>query len=406
MTGTAAAAAHRRVLLVEFAPSGGLYQFTFQEGAALAGRGHHVVLVTGPNPELASLTPGFRVISRFPTWDPAAAEDIPDWRRRVRRGWRALLLAESWRRLVVLSRRTRPDVVQVSELRYPLDSLGALALARYGRAGVVVDVAHNPVPFDVSGSSAGVEKKGGLGGWLLSRAYATFNLVLVLSEGAREHLLAAFPGTRRTAVCGHGVFTALPPPGEREAFSLPSSAGPSILFFGSWTRYKGLPLLLEAFAMVRARIPDARLIVAGPVMPDVDVAALTARAAEIGRVELRPGYVPLTDVSAVFDGARVVALPYSVVNVSGVVHLAYAFGRPVVATQVGAMADVVKDAVTGVLTETTAESFASGLLRVLEDDALADDYGEAAFRTLVGDSSWDAVAERIERSWDDIALER
>jgi glycosyltransferase involved in cell wall biosynthesis len=406
VTGISADGAPRRVLLAEFGPSGGLFHFAFQQGAALACRGHHVVLVTGPNPELASLTPGFRVLSGFPTWDPTATEDIPNWRRRARRGWRALLLAESWRRLVVLSRRTRPDVVQVSELHYPLDSLGALALARYGRAALVVDLAHNPLPFDVSGSSAGVEKTGSLGASLLSRAYAACDLVLVLSEGAREHLLAAFPATRRTAVCGHGVFTALQQPGEGEPLSPPSAAGPSILFFGSWTRYKDLPLLLEAFALVRARIPDARLVVAGPVMPDVDVAALTAQAGEIGGVELRPGYVPMTNLPAVFGEARVVALPYSVVNVSGVVHLAYSFGRPVVATNVGSMADVVKDAVTGVLTEATAESFASGLLRVLEDDALADEYGEAAFRTLLGDSSWDAVAERIERSWDDIALNR
>lgn len=388
------------MLLAEFGAAGGLFHFAYQEGTAIAERGHQVVLVTGPNPELESRTPGFRVLSRFPTWDTTAAEDIEGWRRKARRAWRALLLAESWRRLVILSRRSCPDVVQVSELRYPLDSLGALALAKYGRAALVVDLAHNPLPFDVTGSSTGVEKTGGLSTSLLTRAYAAFDLVLVLSEGARERLLAAFPATRRTAVCGHGVFAALPQ-SAGEPLSAPSAAGPAVLFFGSWTRYKGLPLLLEAFSLVRERVPDARLIVAGPVMPDVDVAGLTTRAEAIGGVELRPGYVPLTDLRALFAAARVVALPYSVVNVSGVVHLAYSFGRPVVATDVGSMGEVVKDSVTGLLTDSTAESFASGLVRMLEDDALADRCGEAARATVVSDSSWGAVAERIERSWDD-----
>ncbi len=396
-----AESAHRRVLLAEFGAAGGLFHFAFQEGSALADRGHQVVLLTGPDPELTSLTHGFRVLSRFPTWDPTATEDIQGWRRKARRAWRALLLAESWRRLVVLSRRSGPDVVQVSELRYPLDSLGALALARYGRAAVVVDLAHNPLPFDVTGSSTGVEKTGGLGASLLSRAYGAFDLVLVLSEGARERLLAAFPATKRTAVCGHGVFDALPQ-SAGESLPPPSRSGPSVLFFGSWTRYKGLPLLLEAFSLVRAQIPEARLVVAGPVMPDVDVAALTARAGEIGGIELRPGYVPLSDMAGMFAEARVVALPYSVVNVSGVVHVAYSFGRPVVATNVGSMGEVVRDSVTGVLTDSTPESFAAGLLRILEDDSLADECGQAARATIVGDSSWAAVAERIERSWDDI----
>lgn len=392
----------RRVLLAEFGPAGGLFHFAFQEGSALAERGHQVVLVTGPSPELTSRTPGFAVLSRFPTWDPTAEEEISGWQRKARRAWRALLLAESWRRLVVLSRRARPDVVQVSELRYPLDSLGALALAKYGRAAVVVDLAHNPLPFDVTGSSTAVEKSGGVSATMLARAYAAFDLVLVLSEGARERLLDAFPSTKRTAVCGHGVFAALPEAAQ-ESPDPASSAGPSILFFGSWTRYKGLPLLLEAFALVRDKMPEARLVVAGPVMPDVDVAALTTRAEEIGGVDLRPGYVPLNDLPALFAQARVVALPYSVVNVSGVVHLAYSFGRPVVATDVGSMGEVVHDSVTGVLTSSTPASFADGLMAILTDDAFADRCGRGARATVVGDSSWGAVAERIEGSWDGIA---
>src|SRR5664279_6037091 len=50
------------IVLVEFLPSGGMFQFAFQFAEALAKAGHDVQLLTGPNPELRSSTPGFRVI--------------------------------------------------------------------------------------------------------------------------------------------------------------------------------------------------------------------------------------------------------------------------------------------------------------------------------------------------------
>jgi hypothetical protein len=56
-----------RITLVEFNPSGGLFQFAVQLGEALADRGHDVELVTGPDPELASRRPNFRVVAQLPT---------------------------------------------------------------------------------------------------------------------------------------------------------------------------------------------------------------------------------------------------------------------------------------------------------------------------------------------------
>lgn len=379
------------IVLVEFLPTGGMFQFTFQFGEALARQGHRVLLLTGPDPELRSATPGFEVVEIFPTWNPNVELGGSTLRRKARRVGRALRLVESWRQAMGMIRRMRPDVAQFGELRYPLDSALFLLLARRCRGTALVDVAHNPLPYDVNGTSDSVEKGGRLTRRLLDKAYRTCDLVLVLGDGPRATLESAFPGLRRVAVCGHGDYSSVLTADEAP---LPSAAPPHVLFFGSWTRYKNLPLLLDAFALVRDALPDARLTLAGPVMPDVDLAAITRRATEIGHVDLHPGYVPMEEVPGLFAAHRVVVFTYTTVNISASVHMAYTFGRPVVATAVGSMSDAVQDGVTGLLTTAEPTAVAAALVEILADPAKADRMGAQGARRVQDAASWTAVADK------------
>lgn len=379
-----------RVVLVEFLPSGGMFQFSFQFAEALAAAGHHVEMWTGPDPELRSQTAGLTVREVFPTWHPNTATPGPVLISKLRRVLRALLLVESWRRVLVGLRRARPDVAQFGELRYPLDSVGLLLTARLRVARSVVDVAHNPLPYDVTSDKA-VEKSGRLTRRLLARAYAACDLVLTLGAGPRADLHRHFPEVRRSAVTGHGNYATLRTGGPATP---PSAAPPDALFFGAWTRYKNLPLMLDAFELVRRELPQARLTLAGPVMPDVDLPAITERATAIGNVDLRPGYVELADLPELFARHRVVLFTYETVNISGSVHMAYTFGRPVVATEVGAMADAVADEVTGLLVAPEPPSVAAAMLRMLSDRAAADRMGASAARRAEQEASWAGVAAK------------
>lgn len=392
MTPIEAPRLRRRIVLVEFLPSGGMFQFAFQFAQALAEAGHEVELVTGPDPELSSTTAGLTVRSLLPTWHPNGGTDpASPLRHKLRRVWRAFLLVESWRRVIFHLRRSRPDVAQFGELRYALDTVAFLLSGRFGRARVTVDVAHNPLPYDVNGKNQSVEKAGALTHRLLSAAYTSCDLVLVLGEGPRAELLTHFPGVRKTAVCGHGNYTAVL---DRTSVQTPSAAPPSALFFGAWTKYKNIPLMLDAFALVRAELPEAGLTLAGPVMPDVDLADITARADSIGHVDLRPGYVDLSDLPTLFGAHRTVVFTYATVNISGSVHMAYTFGRPVVATDVGSMSDAVEHEVTGLLAAPDAASVASALMIMLGDPARADRMGAEAATRAGEEASWSGVAER------------
>jgi glycosyltransferase involved in cell wall biosynthesis len=387
-----------RIVLVEFLPSGGMFQFSFQFATALAQAGHTVTLLTGPDPELTSRVDGLQVRSLLPTWHPNVGPGRGR-RGRLRRVGRALRLLESWRRVLGYLLRERPDVAQFGELRFVLDSAALAILAGLVPGTTFVDVAHNPLPYNVDHADRSVEKGGRLTRALLARAYAHCGVVLVLGEGPRQQLREHFPAVTRVAICGHGDYASVlrsadvPPP---------SAAPPAALFFGAWTKYKNIPLLLDAFALVRAgsafrqsatTLPEARLTLAGPVMPDVDVIEIQARAEAIGQVDLRPGYVPMEDLPALFAAHRVVMFTYETVNVSGSVHMAYTFGRPVVATEVGAMADSVRDGETGLLVPPDPASVAQAMITML-DPATADRMGAAAARHAHQAASWSGVADR------------
>ena len=159
--GPAPTSAPLRIVLVEFLPSGGMFQFSFQFAAALARAGHAVTLLTGPDPELTTRVEGLQVESVLPTWHPNADPGPGRWGR-LRRVGRALRLLESWRRVLGQLRRERPDVAQFGELRFLLDSAALAVVARLVRPTTVVDVAHNPLPYNVHDADQSVEKTGRL----------------------------------------------------------------------------------------------------------------------------------------------------------------------------------------------------------------------------------------------------
>ncbi len=381
------------ITLVEFNPSGGLFHFAVQLGEALARRGHLVELLTGPDPELGSRVAGFTIRPLLPTWHARNGGNAQPWRRRGRRVMRAGRYHLAWGVLVRHLARHTPDVVQFSESRFPVDGLVPAVLAQRRGSPVLVALAHAPIPFNEQRPEAGVFKGGRLLHLALSLGYRSLDALLVLGEQTARDLRAAFPAVRRVDVVPHGdegVFL-------QGAVSSASGTDPVVLFFGTMQAYKGLGVLLEAFATVRAQRPSARLVLAGAASGDVALAALREQAERVGGVEFRVGYVPVADVQELFAVARVVVAPYLYANASGVVELARTFGRPVVASAVGDLPAVVRHEVTGlVVPPADPARLAAALLRLLDDPQEAQRMGQAAKAASATRSSWDLVATEIE----------
>jgi glycosyltransferase involved in cell wall biosynthesis len=384
-----------RVALVEFPPSGGLYQFSLQLGEALARAGDEVELITGPSPELLSREPGCRVRSILPTWHPTAGSDAPGWFRRVRRVIRAGQHSAAWLVLIAYLRHTRPDVVLWSAWRFPVDAWGVRAVRRALPSVVLGLVAHEPRPLVEQPGQDGMYKTSGVTSRALAKAYADLDVAYVLGDSARRILVDTWPITAAVHVIPHGdegifVSGAMPDAG---------TTGPVALSFGTITAYKGIDTLCDAWPMVRAEVPDAELLIAGAVSADMDEPLLRSTVATLPGVSLHTGYVPVPDVAAYFARARCVVLPYKRSSQSGVAHLAHTMGRPVVATRVGDIPAVVRDGVSGLLVAPDdPEALAQALIRLLTDPQAARVMGEAGRGGLAEAASWDDIAGRVQRS--------
>ncbi|WP_049803539.1 glycosyltransferase family 4 protein [Pseudonocardia dioxanivorans] len=384
----------RTVTFVEFSPSGGLFQFSAQLAGGVAAGGDAVDFITGPDPELGPTHPGVRMRPVLPTWHPADEKPIGRLAKKARRVLRAGQRALAWLVVLALLRRSRPDVVVWSTWRFSMDALGAVAARRLLPRSTIVLVAHEPVPRVRADTTK--ERHGRVLDPALERAWHSVDAVFVLGEEARAKVHERWQVACPVVVIPHGDEAAL-----RGDAPVPPCArtGPVVLFFGAWTAYKGIDLLFDAVPAVRHKVPDARIVVAGSVL-GVDEAALTARARALG-VHARPGYVATADVPRLFGEARVVVTPYRRATQSGVVHLAYTFARPVVATAVGDIPAAVRDGETGLLVPPDdPDALAAALVDLLTDADRAQSMGDAGAAWLEAEASWTAVARRVRETVD------
>lgn len=381
----------QRIAIVQFAPSGGLFQFSLQLGEGLARGGNQVELITGPAPERGSREPGCRVNTALPTWHPTAGADAPHWWRRIRRGLRAVQYIGAWCVLFRQLLRSPPDVVIWAAWQFPVDGWGVHLVRKTLPHSVLALLAHEPRG-----------RAGQLGGqrWVLDitarafcRAYADLDVAFVLGESTKRALIESWPITAPVHVIPHGDSGLVSSGGE---VSGADTTAPVALFFGTLTAYKGIDTLCEAWPLVRQEVPEAELMIVGALGADMARSTLTATVEALDGVVLRIGYVPLDDVSAFFARARCVVLPYKQSSQSGVAHLAHTLRRPVVATAVGDIPAVIEDGKSGLLVPPgRPDALARALVELLTDSGAAYRMGQAGADALASVGSWDVIADRV-----------
>ena len=159
--------------------------------------------------------------------------------------------------------------------------------------------------------------------------------------------------------------------------SLP--AVPSAVWIGVLQRYKDPVLLADAWDIVAASMPSARLTVVGdgPLRQVIE----RLRAAHPSSVTWRQRLSPL-EVARALDDATLLALTSPNEGLGRVIIEAFTRGRAVVACRGGGVVDLVEPEVNGLLaTPGDASSFATSLLRVLGDADLASRFGDGALRS-------------------------
>ncbi|HDQ73653.1 MAG TPA: glycosyltransferase family 1 protein [Chloroflexi bacterium] len=172
----------------------------------------------------------------------------------------------------------------------------------------------------------------------------------------------------------------------------PIDQSPTILFFGRIWDYKGLQYLIEAEPLITQQVPNARIVIAGQGESFDKYEQMMVHKEHF---IVHNYYIPDKMVSRLFEEASVVALPYVEASQSAVLAIAYAFGKPVVATTVGGIPEVLQHGETGFLVPPRdAKSLAQAIINLLQNDALRAEMGRKALDRAEGDLSWQSVARK------------
>ena len=190
------------------------------------------------------------------------------------------------------------------------------------------------------------------GTWMLAR----MSHLLVANDRVTAVAAASRLGlARMPAVVPHGSYVGVYPPGRpRDEMRRELGIEPGALVFlslGHLRRYKGLDLLLDAFAATAESVPDAVLVVAGLPVDGSGAAEVAAAAAADARIKPLLGFVPDEGVAELFAAADAAVLPRADGGTSGALVLALSHGVPVVASDLPVYSELVSAAGAGWLFE-------------------------------------------------------
>ncbi len=297
----------------------------------------------------------------------------------------------SMRRLLTVLRRTRPDVIHFQWLPLPL--FDARLLPAFRRVAPVVLTVHDTDPFN-GAPTARLQRAG------FAASLAGCDRLIVHTAQGAGRLAALGVDPAKVTLMPHGPLAAV------------GDAGPdgmqgelTFVLFGKIKPYKGADLLVEAFAALpEPGRRQARLRIVGQPYMELDgLRALAAAHGVADRLVLEPRFVEDCEVASVFAPGSVAVFPYREIEASGVLSLALAHGRPVIASRLGNFAETLHDGVDGRLVAPgDVASLSAAMLELVGDRALAAERGRQA-RALAGSlPGWPEIGRRTRALYEEL----
>ncbi|MDY0279251.1 MAG: glycosyltransferase [Salinivirgaceae bacterium] len=174
-----------------------------------------------------------------------------------------------------------------------------------------------------------------------------------------------------------------------------------VLFFGLIRDYKGLDLLLDAFADQRLKELGVKLIVAGEFYSSSEKYYNQIKALNIeDRVHVFPTFIPDTEVNRYFGACDIVVQPYKNATQSGVTQIAYHFEKPMIVTNVGGLGEIVPHGKVGYVVDVDSKAIANALVDFYTNKT------HNGFITGILDEkkkySWDKMAKTVFKLYESI----
>lgn len=224
--------------------------------------------------------------------------------------------------------------------------------------------------------------------WLIRYFIGSVDRFVAMSASVQRDCRRFLPASRQNDVdlTPHPLYDnfgqAIDKQTAREHLGLPQDKT-ILLFFGFIRDYKGLDLLMKAYAGIQhsAISHQPLLVVAGEFYNNGEqYKALEKELGLEGRIEWRTSFIADEEVRYYFCSADMIVQPYKTATQSGVTQIAYHFERPMLVTDVGGLAEIVPDGKVGYVCEVDEAKIADALTQFVQ---MSDEERERAFHANI-----------------------
>lgn len=294
---------------------------------------------------------------------------------------------KSYRRVLALIEEFKPEIVHDTAGNAFKWSFGLWPML--ARRWPLVITEHDPQPHPgMNGLFAQMTRR---------LAWHNAQHFIVHGENCRQAMLQAGVAANKISVNRHGSFATYD---QNRHLDVPEEEH-TVLFFGELRPNKGVHRLAAIARIVHEALPQVKFIVAGkcvklPQRREMEKVrhTISGLKSETG-FEVHDRFIPDEEVERLFRRSALVILPYAEASQSGVIPLAYAFRKPVVAYHVGDLGESIVHSATGLLLPPENETaFARAIVRLLRHANERRALGQAAFEWSQRELAWDTIAQR------------
>lgn len=297
----------------------------------------------------------------------------------------------SWMQLVKRIKKQEPDLLILQWL-HPYFAPCYWFITKHLKKIRVLYICHNALPHE----------RFPLDKWLTRVTLARADYVIAHADSDADILREMLPKTR-IKVNPHPAYNFFKIQNKtmeegRKQLGLRRDAK-VLLFFGLIREYKGLRHLIGAMPKLKQKYKSIKLLIAGDFGGEENRALYETMIEELSiadNIDIYGGHIPIPEVEKFFAACDMVVLPYESATQSGVIQVAYSFQKPVLATNVGGLPDVVADKKTGYIVEPRQpDQIAEAVADFYENNRIQEfkkHIAEESYRF-----SWERMEETIEQ---------
>jgi glycosyltransferase involved in cell wall biosynthesis len=274
--------------------------------------------------------------------------------------------------------RSRPLVITAH------GSLGSYLGVDLGRRDHMLHVAHNVIA---------------------ERVFRAADKVIALNRFERQHYIRLGVDPQKIAVIPNGIVPNEFKQGHYSFREEHGIEGPMLLFVGRLAKIKGLDTLVQAFRLVKSQnFHDVKLVIVGEDWGFKQNLLELRERSNISDDILILDHPSREDIVSAYQASDMVVLPSNYETFSITILEAFACAKPVIATAVGGIPELVQNGETGLLIRPNdAEELSKAMTYLLREEGVGKKFGEAARWLVTHRFSMDTVAQRIEDLYNELS---